>query len=389
MSRRVTVDEVAAALLNLLSTEARTAADENILVAREEQADLGPWLRRWADALRVEGGKGTRVRADVLVERAHREAMQIWERHIGTSAQDARWLAKDEIEAVERDDAVLGSLTWQARQAVLDADLPTDELSPITTFFDGLLQRGEQLSEVGLPAGTRLDARPGRPEREGVPDAVLQALDCYYRMEAQDWGTSRLYKGELGQVVWVVRATSDGDGGWLDVFDAHGAWLAGRREHGTAWSWDRFPHRTRLASTWTAFDQPVYEEGMSEPDERAAAGQPPMDWEAEAVVAAGYLTHQGGFLDAVDIDVPEQWRALAVAAFDHLWGVHLFYASERDRPMPLGPSGQGRMRLGHWTKNDGQTYLTADWRDIDDGSYVLYFLADQHGLRLAIVQFDN
>lgn len=387
MTRRLKVDEVSAALWGLLTAEARAAADENIFIARDEQAALGPWLARWADTMRSEGGRGARVRVPELVERGHAEALAVWTRFTGESPRDAVWFAQDEISAVTQEDPALGELTSLARQSALRT--PNEETAGMVAFFDALLARDRPISDVGLPEGRAIDARRGEGGRSDLPAPVLEAFDFYYRVEAQDWGTSRVYRGVLGQPVWLVRFTTDGDLAGLEIFDETGAWLAGRREFGRLSAWDRFPLRTRLGGAWTAFERPAHEEGMSEPDERAEAGQPPMDWSGEAQVETGQLTYQERLLDAVEIDVPERWRDLAVAAFDYLWDVHLFFAADGGRPLELGPSAQGVLRLGSWTKNDGRAYLTADWRDIDDGSYVLYFLEEENGLRLAIVQYDN
>lgn len=387
MTRRIRVEEISQTLWGLLTAEAHIAAEENALIAREEQAALGPWLRRWADTLREERGKGTRVLVSNLVERAHAEALAVWSSYTGESARDATWFAQDEIAAVAREDPNLGELTVRAREAALRA--PNPEVGPIVAFFDMLFAREQPVSDVGLPRGAAIDARRGEGGRSGLPTSVLESFDFYYRVEAGDWGTSRVYSGELGQAVWVVRFTTDGDTAGLEVFDQNGSWLAGRREFGRLSAWDRLPLRTRLGAAWTAFDAPAREEGFSEPDERAAAGQPPLDWSSEAKVDSGQLTYEGRLLDAVEANIDPEWRPLAVAAFDYLWDVHLFFAADPDRPLELGPDAQGVLRLGRWTRKDGRTFLTADWRDIDDGSYVLYFLEEALGLRLAIVQFDN
>lgn len=58
-------------------------------------------------------------------------------------------------------------------------------------------------------------------------------------------------------------------------------------------------------------------------------------------------------------------------------------ASAYARPGQVGPEAVV-------TSDDRKTYLVADWRDIDDGSFTLYFERLASGkLRLAIEQFNN
>jgi hypothetical protein len=70
-----------------------------------------------------------------------------------------------------------------------------------------------------------LDATP--PPQPALPASVQEAYDYYqHSVEDQDWGTVRLYRVPLaGQPVYVVRVTTDGDDGWLELFDAEGCAL--------------------------------------------------------------------------------------------------------------------------------------------------------------------
>lgn len=63
----------------------------------------------------------------------------------------------------------------------------------------------------------------------------------------------------------------------------------------------------------------------------------------------------------------------------------------RAAPLQLGPTREGELKLGEFTRSDdGQKYLVADWRDIDDASFTLYSQRVSDGrLRLAIAQFNN
>jgi hypothetical protein len=71
----------------------------------------------------------------------------------------------------------------------------------------------------------------------GVPDAVKQSL-AYYTTNAEDndWGTAHLVKAQVeGDDVWAVITTTDGDDGYLEVFDGAG------RELGSALKMDGDP----------------------------------------------------------------------------------------------------------------------------------------------------
>ena len=60
-----------------------------------------------------------------------------------------------------------------------------------------------------------------------VPPTVRDAY-AYYRgtVEAQDWGSVRLYRVPVrDQPVYAVRVTTDGDDGWLELYDDQGTEL--------------------------------------------------------------------------------------------------------------------------------------------------------------------
>ena len=59
-------------------------------------------------------------------------------------------------------------------------------------------------------------------------------------------------------------------------------------------------------------------------------------------------------------------------------------------PSCNGLSGAGTMVVGSFTRpDDGQTYLVADWRDIDDASFTFYYRPETAAPVLAISQFNN
>ena len=157
--------------------------------------------------------------------------------------------------------------------------------------------------------------------------------------------------------------------------------------------WDEFPGRVRLAPLWTRLTGFTHEEGYSEPAERAAAGQPPRGWVGELRVDQGHVDHVGGLMGAVDFGAltpTAAQRELAVAALELLWDLHLRHTVFGDAPLELGPRRQGVLTIGPFTRStSAQTFLTASWRDIDDGSFVLYFVRGEQGLHLHTQQFDN
>lgn len=136
---------------------------------------------------------------------------------------------------------------------------------------------------------------------------------------------------------------------------------------------------------------PRIDEGLSEPDEILAAGQVPRDWTPEVSINAGTLTYTGDKYDGFQTSAPltPVQREVANAAFEAIWDRHLKHRAEHGQPLDL--RNNGFMKVGEFTRpDDGKTYLVADWRDIDDGSFTLYFERLASGkLRLAIEQFNN
>ena len=57
-------------------------------------------------------------------------------------------------------------------------------------------------------------------------------------------------------------------------------------------------------------------------------------------------------------------------ALDLLWA-RTFIHRTGQGDLKLGPSEQGELVVGEWTNPiDNKRYVVADWRDIDDASYV-------------------
>jgi hypothetical protein len=136
---------------------------------------------------------------------------------------------------------------------------------------------------------------------------------------------------------------------------------------------------------------PRRDEGLSEPDELLAAGQVPRDWTPAVHLDKGFVRSANGAFTGFETTVPmtKEQKEVATAAFAHLWDVALKHRMAD--PFELGALREGTLKVGRFKRSDdGKTYLVADWRDIDDASFTLYFERLASGkLRLAIEQFNN
>jgi|GEM_PF-1298427 len=104
---------------------------------------------------------------------------------------------------------------WAARfRAYLDDSDPNNERYP----------REKELGD----AAVKVDRKK---KWKSLPAEVREAADYYYnRVEAEDWGSVRVYRvpTEHGET-YAVRVTTDGDDGWIEVYDLQGHLLnAGR-----------------------------------------------------------------------------------------------------------------------------------------------------------------
>ncbi|MEN0063900.1 MAG: hypothetical protein AAGA48_17235 [Myxococcota bacterium] len=333
-------------LHTLIRREVARAASGNRWVSRKEQRGLPAALDAMAEQLRREAGPGSRLRADDLVERAAQELTTAF----GTQANTIR------------------------------------------AWFESFDFVNRRFSEESLPEGKRVDARSGQPGRRRVPTPVREAFDYYYRAERADIASVSLHRGRLaGRDLWAVYVSNDGNQQALEVLDPSGATLEGATLlEGELLGWDTFPRQVRLAAWLLALDPPAFEDGLSEPDERAAAGQVPLDWtDAEGMVEIGTLRGVSDLLVVMELSGPLSSgnRERVYAAFSYLWSVHLTHRAEKG-VTPL--QGNGVLRYGTFRRpTTGVTYWVADWRDIDDGSYVLYFSGEASRPVLSIVQFDN
>jgi hypothetical protein len=85
-------------------------------------------------------------------------------------------------------------------------------------FCPGTPVSSEQLSKECLP-----------------PPSVLAARDFYFQVvERHDWGSVRVFESRpepISRPTWVVWVSTDGDDGWVELFDASGLPLAAGRTY--------------------------------------------------------------------------------------------------------------------------------------------------------------
>ncbi len=212
-----------------------------------------------------------------------------------------------------------------------------------------------------------------------------------------DFATVSLQRAKIGgHELYVVYTTTDGDDAYLEVLDKAGKPVGSARVESDALiGWDEVFGRTRFDPRMVMLDQPAHVEGMSEPETRAQLGQVPHGWPGDFAITTGTLSYDPTTYRLTSVNVPSLATSpryeLGLAALEYLWSESLKHRliGSRD-PFEFGPRREGTLTLGSFTKPDGKTYEVADWNDIDDGSYTLYFDRTQEGrLKLAIVQFNN
>lgn len=381
-------DAAKTALQELLTEDAHKQAGGNVLVSKSEGKGLDPANRRAELALRAEGGKGTRVRADEVAARAAQDVAQVWDQ---VNVRGEHVLSKAEVQAIAAADPASAKVTQQAYLRARGLEGPSQAVRGFFETFD--FNRIDT-----LPEGRRIDVRPGQPGRAEVPASVLQGFDHYYRAEAADWASVGLHEARVaGKPVYVITMNTDGDDGHLEVYKKDGTPLTSARLYDRQlFAHDEFFGRTRISTSLLNLDGARWEDGMSEAPERAAAGQVPRDWPGDVLFNGTQVHHEGNLFHHLDLPAglqldPEQ-RQVLYAAAELLWASTFQHRVDGpgNAPLTLGPNNQGELRIGEFRRSDdGQTYIAADWRDIDDNSFVFYFQRTQDGLRLAIQQYDN
>jgi hypothetical protein len=398
VTNRIKTTDAQAAFKNIVREKAEGAAGNNTLVSKAEAKTLDPFTKRAEEALRAEGGKGARIHVDALVERANADAMKTWEEfNPPNNGVDSVYLAKAEVKEIKQKDPALGALTDLAMlRAGKRGQDPVAVVKDFFTTFDFAHRRE---TNGTLPGGKRIDARVGRPDRIGLPGNAHAAFDFFYRVEARDIGGVSLHEGKIGNVeVLAIFVGTDGDDGYFEVMTKAGEYLTSGRLMGEELvAFDSFPGRTRLSPLFTATlaDYKVIE-GYSEPADIELHGQVPRDWPADVVIDKALLHHTGAIhglpTDLVtdpSITLTDEQRDVAIAALDFLWSHHLKFASTDMNPVKLAPNWS-HLKIGYYDHPiEGERFMVADWRDIDDGSYTLYYRMTDEGPKLAISQFNN
>ncbi len=102
-------------------------------------------------------------------------------------------------------------------------------------FFERLIRQHHQAvfaahqaagPELGpFQPGVLVDVRMPQA-RTRIPEPVLTAVDYYFEhVERPDWGSVRLYRAadpSLLRPLWIVWVRTDGDDGWVELFEASG-----------------------------------------------------------------------------------------------------------------------------------------------------------------------
>jgi len=400
---RVTVADATVALQELVTDAAKKAAGSNTLLSQAEQKTLDPFLGRAADRVRAAGGKGARVSVASLTSQAVTDAAQAWSLQ-NKPGSGQKFLSQKEIQAVAAQDPALGALSKMAYLRVSQGTGGGDIKAAVTSFFDHYNFAntdpdvgGHPLAQ-GLPGATRIDARPIFPQnRASVPAGVLASYDFYNRAMENDWATVILQKAKIdGHDVFINYMTTDGDAQYLEIFDKKGAPVASARLNAdTLLGWDEVFGRTRFQEAMVWLDEFATQEGLSQPADAIAAGQVSPDWTGDLSLSQGRL-HYNEFYRLGRIDLPaaegSPRHELALASFEYLWDRSLRARVQGgSEPFLLGSMREGTMELGAFTRpTDGKVFEVAKWKDIDDGSFTLYFDRTAEGrLKLAIEQFDN
>lgn len=388
---RVKTKDAKQALREVLQAKAKEAAGSNNLISKNSEAPkLEPFLRRAEQDVRGAGPRGARVSVEAVVSRAEANAEAVWEKANPPVGPGGAFLSTAEVERIERADPALGQLT---RMAHLKAKRGGNAETAVKDFFEGFDFAQDDV-RAHFPQGVRVDAREGQPGRAELPPAVLAVFDRYGRAEQADWASVSAHRAKIGtHDVWILYTSTDGDDASLEVFKKDGTPLASAKLYAAEMlGWDPFVGRARFAPIFTPLDNARKDEGLSEPADRIAAGQLPRDWTPMVTLDAGHVTHRDNRFDGLAVPNPPtgEMQELAYAALEFLWDGSFKHRMVEPAGLELGRLREGVLKLGTFTRpDDGKTYLVADWRDIDDGSYVLYFERSPAGLKLAIEQFDN
>jgi hypothetical protein len=88
--------------------------------------------------------------------------------------------------------------------------------------------------------------------RSKVPKSVTDAFDFYYsKVEEKDLGSVWVYKVEVdGKATYAIRVSTDGDDGWLELFDQDGENLGSARTYIEIILWGEINEIRSQAENW-------------------------------------------------------------------------------------------------------------------------------------------
>ncbi len=236
MNNWIRVADAQRALGGVIRQEIKQASGTNNLVSLKEQRRLPQFLRDVAEIMRRNSPPKTRLKADALVDEAMRTAMAKWQKfNPPATGKDGRYLSQQEMHNISADDRGLGTLTFKAYERVARPDQPARQLV-------AAIKRDFEKRSFGTALGTNMSL-PG--VRDNVHDSVLESYDFYFRnVENADWGTVKVWETASlwrGQVEWitVVEVNTDGDDGYVELFDNQGRPLASAETYcGGLKAWD-------------------------------------------------------------------------------------------------------------------------------------------------------
>jgi hypothetical protein len=107
-------------------------------------------------------------------------------------------------------------------------------MTDVQTWFDTEIRRfrAAQPSTKGFPSQASL------MPRSEIPATVAEARD-FFNDSVSDWGAASVHRQTIGaRDVLYVHVGTDGDAGWLEVFDATGTFLCAAAIEGNEVEWE-------------------------------------------------------------------------------------------------------------------------------------------------------
>jgi hypothetical protein len=118
-------------------------------------------------------------------------------------------------------------------------------MNELRAWFEAAAATGR----AAQPSATRFPLESTLADAASVPAAVA-AAQAFYAAACFDWGAAWIHRQRIGAAdVFYVHVGTDGDGGWLEVFDDAGTFLLAASLDGDRIIWEtRDVARARIAS---------------------------------------------------------------------------------------------------------------------------------------------